>query len=405
MTQMAFKYQALDRRGSRTRGVLRAQNSSEAYRQVRAAGLQPLKIKPVSTKSWALGRGGRKKTVSLKDLSHMTHQFAVLMEARISIIDGLKSIADQEHNQSLRAALVDIADQIAAGNSVTSALEKYRAMFGDVYVETVRAAEVSGNMTEVLGSLAEMLERQHDMNKNVKGALMYPMCVIGALSLAVTFLMIFVVPKFASMFAARGLDLPLPTKMLIAFSAFIRTYWYVIAGVGVGGFWALRNAWRKPESRRKIDTWLHSIPFLRDVLKGLAVSRFAQVLGLCLRSGLSLIEALEMSGRASGRPLLLADAEKMRDQVNHGGRLSDVLLACDYLPLFTKRMLAAGEEAAELPKMCTVVSRHYDREVAHLTKNVTTVIEPIMIIGLAGVVLLIALAIFLPMWNMTALVG
>jgi type II secretory pathway component PulF len=141
------------------------------------------------------------------------------------------------------------------------------------------------------------------------------------------------------------------------------------------------------------------------VLKGMAVSRFANVLGLCLRSGLNLMESLEMAGRASGRPLMLSDAEKMIEQVNHGGRLADVFLTCGYLPAFTRRMLTAGEEAAELPRMCTVVSRHYDREVTHLTKNVTTVIEPVMIVGLAGVVLLVALAIFLPMWNMTSLIG
>lgn len=399
MSQVAFHYQALDRKGERTRGVLRAENSTEAYRQVRAAGLQPLKIKALRV------RRSRRKSVTLKDLSHVTHQFAVLMEARIPIIDGLRSIAEQENNAVLREALSNIADQIAAGNSVTSAVSAYRELFGDVYVETVKAAEVSGNMTEVLSNLAEMLERQHDMNKNVKGALMYPICVICALAMAMTFLMIFVVPKFATMFASRGMALPVPTQIMIGLSDFIRTYWYLILGAGVGGYWLLRRAWQRPASRRKIDTWLHHVPFLRHMLQGLAVSRFAQVLGLCLRSGLSLIDGLEMSGRASGRPLLLADAEKMREQVNHGGRLSDVLLACTYLPPFTRRMLAAGEEAAELPKMCNIVARHYDREVTHLAKNVTTVIEPIMIVGLAGMVLLIALAIFLPMWNMAALVG
>ena len=138
---------------------------------------------------------------------------------------------------------------------------------------------------------------------------------------------------------------------------------------------------------------------------GLTGAAFTSVLGVSLRSGLSLIDALETSGRASGRPLLHVEAAKLRDQVNLGRRLSDVIVTCDYLPAFAQRMMAAGEEAGELPKMCEIVARNYDREVVHLTKNVTTIIEPIMIVGLAGVVLIVALAIFLPMWNMAALIG
>ena len=399
MSQLAFRYQALDRRGSKTKGVLRAVNRNEAYRQVRAAGLQPLHIKQVRD------RMGRKKKVTIKDLSHITYQFAVLLEARIPIIDGLRAIAEQETNPRMRTVLNDVADRIAAGNSVTDSIAAYRDLFGDIYVETVRAAEKSGNMTMVLGALAEMLERHYDMTKNVKSALMYPICVVCALALAVTFLMIFVVPRFAVMFAARGIELPIPTQILIGFSGFMRSYWFVILGGIAGSWWMIRRAWKKPKSRRRIDTVLHKVPYLREVLRGVAVSRFANVLGISLKSGLNLMESLSMAGQASGRPLLVSDAEKLVEQVNLGGRLSDVLLTCSYLPAFTRRMLTAGEEAAELPKMCAVVARHYDREVTHLTKNVTTVIEPVMIVGLAGVVLLVALAIFLPMWNMASLIG
>jgi type II secretory pathway component PulF len=399
MSQLAFRYQALDRRGSKTKGVLRAVDRNEAFRQVRAAGLQPLEIKPVRD------RMGRKKAVTVKDLSHITYQFSVLLEARIPIIDGLRAIAEQEPNPRLRGVLNDVADRIAAGNSVTDSIGAYRDLFGDIYVETVRAAEKSGNMTIVLSALAEMLERHYDMTKNVKSALMYPICVVCALALAVTFLMMFVVPRFATMFAARGIDLPLPTQLLIAFSGFIRSYWFVILGGLIASWWGVRRAWRRPKSRKRIDTLLHKVPYLREVLRGVAVSRFANVLGISLKSGLNLMESLGMAGQASGRPLLILDSEKLVEQVNLGGRLADVLLTCSYLPAFTRRMLTAGEEAAELPKMCAVVARHYDREVTHLTKNVTTVIEPIMIVGLAGVVLLVALAIFLPMWNMASLIG
>ena len=399
MTQVAFRYQAVDRRGSKVSGVLRADNQNEAFRQVRASGLQPLKLKQVVE-----GRG-RRKRITLKDIAHLTYQFSVLMEARIPVVDGLRSIGEQENNSRLRTIIMDVSRQIETGQTITQALSAHRDVFGDMYVEMVRSAEATGNMTAMLASLAEMLDKQYEMNKTVKGALMYPACVVGALSLAVVFLTVFVIPKFGTMFASRGIDLPLPTQILLAFSGFIRSYWYLIGAGGICAFVALRMSWKKADTRRAIDSWLHYVPFVRDVLKGLAVSRFAHVLGLSIRSGVSLLDAIEMAGAASGRPLMIADAEKMREQVNSGGRLADVLLTCTYLPPFTKRMLSAGEEAAELPKMCSVVARHYDREVAHLAKNVATVIEPVLIVGLAAIVLAIALAIFLPMWNMAALIG
>lgn len=396
---LTFEYSAMDRGGTRTRGTVRAGSQAEALRQVRASGLQPLKISPVRP-----GRG-RGRRVTIKDLSHFTYQFSVLMDARISIIDGLRSIAEQETNPRLREVIEDVASRIQAGHSVTDSLMPHRDLFGEVYIETLRAAERSGSLTQVLASQAEMLDREYDMRKNVRGAMMYPICVVAALTLAVTFLMIFVVPKFASMFASRGMDLPVPTRILIGASAIMRGYWPLILGLGGAAAFGLRALWRSPKGRARIDRALHRLPFMRSLLTGIAVSRFVNVLGICLRSGLSLIDALEMSGRASGRPLLQADAQKMQDQVKQGRRLAEVLLACSYLPSFTRRMLTAGEEAAELPKMCSIVGRHYDREVSHLAKNVTTVIEPIMIMGLAGIVLLVALAIFLPMWNMAALVG
>ena len=399
MSQASFQYRAIDAQGAATRGVLHARSQEEAYRQIVAGGMKPLRITAQHR------RGGGRQKVTAKDLSQLTHQLSVLVEAQIPLVDGFRSLAEQETNGRLRAVIEDIATQVESGVQVTEALAPHRALFGDVYIETIRAAEASGNMTEILARLATMLEQQDAMRKDVRGALMYPACVIATLFGAVAFLMVFVIPRFAHMFSSRGVELPLPTQLVIGASTVVRAYWYVFIGVGVGSVWGLRRAWRSATMRQRIDGWLHHVPFLRDVLKGMAIGRFATVLGISLRSGLSLIEALSMAGRASGRPLLRAEADRLREQVNLGGRLSDTLISCRYLSPFTRRMLAAGEDAGEVPKMCQIISKSYDREVTHLAKNVTTVIEPILIVGLAGVVLTIALAIFLPMWNMGALVG
>ncbi|MHC5004920.1 MAG: type II secretion system F family protein [Planctomycetota bacterium] len=400
MSQLSFHYQAIDRDGARAKGVVDAADRNDAFRQLTAAGLRPVRLRSRSAR-----RKGRRKKITLKDLSHLTYQLSVLLHARIPVVDGLRSVVDQEPNERLRRVIEDVASRISAGSSVTEAMDSYRDLFGDVYVETVRAAEATGNMVQVLSKLAEMLERRYEMNKAVKGAMMYPACVIGVLILAVSILLIFVVPTFAEMFAERGIELPVPTQILVAFSGFVQSWWYLILGTFVMIALAIRHAWSTPGGRRRIDNGLHRVPVVREMLRGFAVSRFANVFGLTLGSGLSLLDALEIAGRVSGRPLLQADTQKMQDQVKHGGRLSDVMMRCSYLPGFAKRLFVAGEEAAELTRMCDIVARHYDREVKYLTKNLTTVIEPIMIVGLAGIVCILALAIFLPMWNMTTLIG
>ena len=399
MNQQTFQYRAINESGVLSKGVLQATDRNDAYHQIVASGMKPVKL--ALRRSIKLGGKGSK--ASVKDLARFTYQFSVLMEARIPIADGLRSIAEQEQNQRFAMILIEIAKEIEAGNTVTDALSKHRKLFGDVYIETIRAAEVSGNMIKVLARLAEMLDQRYETLKNIRGAMMYPMCVVGVMCLAVTFLMAVVLPRLSEMYGSRGVELPMITQLLMGFANFVRSYWYLLIAGGIGAVFGVRKACNNPKSRATIDVWLHKIPGLRDILVGLAVSRFTHVLGLSLQSGIGLLEALELSGRSSGRPLLESDSRKMRDQVKSGGRLSEVLLACDYLPGFASRMVASGEEAGELPRMCRIVAKHYDREVEHLTKNLSTMIEPIAVVGLSAVVLIIALAVFLPMWSMGAL--
>ena len=400
MSKPGFEYRAVDRAGAATRGLVHAASSQDAYRKLLAQGLTPVRIRS------ATARGGRRKRkIKPVEISHFTHQLAVLLEARIPVADCFRSIADQEPNPTLRAISLEIAQSVQSGQSVTSALEPHRTLFGTVYIETIHAAESSGNMITVLGHLADSVEEEAEMRRTVRGALLYPIAVVMALTLATLFLVTFVVPKFANMFAERGVELPLLTQVLANFGQSIRDWWFIYLAITVGAVFFMRSAWRNPSSRRKIDTWLHKVPYLRDVLTGVAVARFSSVLGISLRSGIGLIESLDMAGRASGRPLLMLDAERMVNQVRAGGRLRDVVAECDYLPGFVKQLIGAGEESGEIPRLCNVIAHHFSRETKHLTKNMATVIEPILIAGLTGVVLLIALAVFLPMWDMVKIVG
>lgn len=402
MSTLGFEYLALDRAGTQQRGVTKAATPGEAYRQVAASGLTPLSIRPVRKKGGSIWtRGGR---VRAKDVAHFTYQFSVLMAAKIPIGEGLQNISDNEKNVKLREIIGDIAFRIEAGEQIANAISAHKKVFGDLYIETIRAAEKTGNLVKVLEHLAEMLERQREMSSQIKSALMYPACIITVLTLAVTFLIAVVIPKFAKMFGAKGVELPIFTRILMGLGNSMQNYWWAYL-LTVGAIvYGVRSAWRNPKGKRVIDGLLHKVPFLNTILVGLAVCRFTRVFGLVLSSGLGLLDAIEMSGRTTARPRLIEDTQLMMEQVRAGGRLKAVLGNCKYIPTFARQMLAAGEEAAELPRMCSLVARHYERETTALTKNLTTVIEPVLVVLIGVIVLMVALAIFLPMWNMVKLV-
>jgi MSHA biogenesis protein MshG len=402
MTGLAFDYIALDKSGAKRRGQVSATNKAEAYRKVASQGITPLSLKPVASKHRARLGGGR---VKAKELANFTYQLGVLVGARIPISEGLIQIAQQERDPRFKDIVMDLAKRIQSGENLAVAMESHKESLGDMYVETIRAAEKSGNLTKVLEHLSDMLEKGQEQVRMVRSALMYPICVVSVLTIAVLFLCGFVVPKFAGMFASKNLKLPIFTEMLMDFGLSLQHYWFLYLAGAIGAVVGLRMLWIRPDGRAAIDRAAHHIPYIKQILIGSTISRFTQIFALSLQSGLGLIDSLELAGKSAGRPLLARDVAKMVAQVRSGGRLMEVLGVCTYLTPFTKRMLVAGEQSAEIPKMCAVVSRHYERETTHLTKNISTFIEPILIVAIAGVVLVIALAIFLPMWDMAKLVG
>ncbi|MBC7771281.1 MAG: type II secretion system F family protein [Pyrinomonadaceae bacterium] len=207
------------------------------------------------------------------------------------------------------------------------------------------------------------------------------------------------------MFAGKGLQLPFLTRVLMIGGESVQHFWWAyIAGVAATIVCA-RRAWRTSAGQAVMDRFFHRLPVINRILQGLAISRFARVFGLSLASGIGLLEALEMGGRSSGRPMLQADTQKLIEQVRKGGRLCDVLPSCTYFPTFAKRLIAAGEQSGELSKMCDTVARQFERETSMLTKNIGVVIEPVLVVLIAGVVLMVALAIFLPMWDLVRIMG
>ncbi|MBY0111898.1 MAG: type II secretion system F family protein [Phycisphaerales bacterium] len=378
---------------------------ADAFRQLVSKGLTPVAVWPVGLSKAGDGRQSASGTIHKKELAHFTYQFGVLMAANITVGEALRSIAEQEKPGALRKMIEDLGARVQSGETIAGAMESHRDALGDVYVEAIRAAEKAGTLPAVLEHLSEMLERTLESQRQVRGALMYPLCVGIVLFGATAFLLAFVIPKFGAVFAKRGASLPMMTEVLLRVGQSIQTYWWVYLSVMLMAGLAVRVIVKRPEGRLAMYRLAHRVPYLRRILVAMAVSRFSRILGIGVASGLSLIECIELAGRASGRPSLERDAIRMADQVRGGATLSSASASAAYLTPFARRMLAAGERSGDIPKMCAVVSRQYEREASELAKNVSTVIEPLLVVAIAGVVLIMALAIFLPMWDSMKLVG
>jgi type IV pilus assembly protein PilC len=398
MSNETFQYTAVDASGVTREGVTNAATRIEAFRQIAATGLTPTRIKRTGKK-----RRRRDRGVRSKDVAHFTHQLSVLIDARIPLSDGLRTIGEQESSPALREIVLDVADRIESGEPVADSLAMHPGAFGEVYVETIRAAEKSGTLSRSMEYLSETLERSQDMRHQIRSALAYPVCVVTVLVVAVTFLVGFVVPRFARMYSGRGVDLPMITNVLMTVGESIQSFWWLYLSVVVIGIVSLRRLWKTESGKSVIERVLHRIPYLSDLLLAVSLARFARTLGLCMSAGVSLIEAIDLAGKTSGWEMLRREADTLTQRIRAGGRLAEALEPARQITPFAKRMLGAGEHSGELPRMCSIIARHYERDSATRTKYLTTVLEPVLVVLVAGIVLVVALAVFLPMWDMVTL--
>ncbi len=399
MTTATFMYKAVDASGKEHRGTIQASTQAEAFRKMTGAGMTPLTIEAVRERRSLFSF----QRVNEADVVSLSRELAVLVEARIPLDRGLRSIAEHGGKPELVSMIRDIAATIESGHPMTRALEKYRAVFGEVYIETIRAGEKSGNLQAVMAHLAELLERSAETRQQVRRAMIYPAVVMTVVAVAVSIIVVFVVPRFATQFEAAGTDMPVMTRLVQALGQSVRGYWFLYAGVLASAFFALTLAWRSGPGRVFLERLLTRVPYVGRIIIAVTAGRFARVVAIALSSGLDMIEAIQVAGRSTGRPVFARQCQQMGEAMRRGESLAEVLRKTAYIPSFAQRMIGAGKDSAEVAKACSIVARHYEHESSNLTKNINTIIEPILTVAMAAIVLLVALSVFLPMWQMARL--
>jgi type II secretory pathway component PulF len=400
-----FAYQAINESGANISGTIEAESADRVENILSARGHIPTAIS-VTAANISLRQRIEEKigTVKPQELILFTKQFRTMLHAGIPIMRIFLVLEAQTENKILKKVVVQIAEDIQQGSTLSEALEKHPAVFSPLYRSMVKAGELSGALPEVLTRLVYIIEHETKIKSDIKSALQYPKMVIIALSIAFFVLLTFVIPKFVAIFAKAGINLPLPTKMAMFLYQFLANYWYILILGLIGLFIALRSYFRTTTGRLHKDTFLLKMPIFGPLFIKAALSRFASIFAILHSSGVPVIATMGVLAGTIGNSAIAREFERVRMGMEQGAGIAAPLSTAKYFTPMVVDMVAIGEESGNIEDMLREVTIHYDDEVNYAVRGLSDALGPILLVGLAAVVGFFALAIFLPMWDLTKMV-
>ncbi len=342
---------------------------------------------------------------SRKDILHFTRQLAVMVRAGISLQDALEGIGDQQDNLKFKAVIRDLKTRIEEGNSFSQALAEHPHVFNNLYINMVAAAEASGSLSDMLQKLAEYLDEEAETRSQVKSAMVYPV-IIAVMAVSVTvFLLCFVLPRFTAIFRGKEHLLPAPTTILMATSAFLRHWWYVIIpaiGAALWGFYFFINT---PVGRLWWDKTKLVLPLIRTLCRSLYITRGLHTMGVLTRAGVPILNTISITAHISGNVLYRDMWLNVHEEVRQGKKIASALSHCSLMPNSVVQMIRSGEDSGNMAEVLKDISAFYARELKSVIKAVTSMIEPLMIVVMGCLVGFIAMSIILPIFKMSSLVS
>ena len=394
-----FQYKAMSASGGVVQDELEAPNPAAVAEKLESLGYIPLNISRKKGGSSKLFE--KKPRVKDNDIIVFTRQLVTLLKAGVPLLSALEALSEQTDNPVMREVIGKIYIDIESGISLSEALAKHPTVFEDMYVNSIRAGEMGGALDDVLLRLADLIEYDRETRSRIKSAMRYPIIVVVSLIVAVIALMMLVVPKFIDMFTQMNIELPLPTRILITIYEAMNNYWYV--GIALIALMIIAfKLWVKTANGRLIwDSVKLKLPIFGPLLMKSYMSRFTRMFETLNRSGLPILQTLEIVSRTVGNAAIGREIEKATIGIRRGDGIAMPLKQSKLFPPMVVRMIAIGEQSGSLDEMLHNISEHYEMEVEYAVKGLTSMIEPILTVGLGVIVLFLALAIFLPMWDMT----
>ncbi|MCE9603065.1 MAG: type II secretion system F family protein [Gemmatimonadetes bacterium] len=391
----AFTYTARTPQGDLKSATIEASSKDDAVAQLKKLRMNVVKVEEVA-KSGSKTKG----SISMRDIVIFTRQFSTMINSGLPLVQALDILSKQSENPVLQNVTRQVVFDVESGHTVADALAKHPNAFTELYVNMVAAGEAGGILDTILMRLATFMEKNDALVRKVKGAMIYPGVIMGVAGAAITVLLLFVIPTFESMFAAVGLALPLPTRIVIGMSKFLQGYWWLLIAVGFFGFRGFKSYYATSNGQLAIDRLLLKAPVLGDVLRKSAVSRFTRTLGTLISSGVSILDGLEITAKTAGNRVVSDAILASRTSIAGGDTISAPLAKSQVFPPMVISMIAVGEQTGGLDEMLSKIADFYDEEVDAAVGGLLSLLEPMMIVFLGVVVGGMVVAMYLPIFDM-----
>ncbi len=397
-----YQYIGRNSLGDKVTGKLEA-NDAEAV----ANQLQSQAIIPISIRQSTEGKKGElslnfkfKQKVTLDDQIMLCRQMRALTRSGIPIVQAISGLAEISKNDTISEALTDISNRLSGGSTLANAMGNHSKIFSPMFVSMIHVGENTGRLEDAFGKLIGHIEMERDTRNRMTQALRYPSFVLGAMAIAMFIINLFVIPQFAKVFAKVGAELPLPTRILMATSEFTVNYWWFVLGVVFSVIFGFRYYINTPNGRMWWDKSKMSLPVVGSIFERIALSRFARSFAMTFESGIPVLNALSIVGPTLGNEYIAYHVDRIRTGVERGDTLARTAAAAGIFSDLVIQMIAIGEETGGLDKLLHDVADFYDEEVDYDLKGMADAIEPIILVFLGVMVLILALGVFLPMWEL-----
>jgi MSHA biogenesis protein MshG len=399
-----FAYKGRNARGELMQGVLEAADSGAVADQLFSTGVTPLEIEVTKAvaKSGEAGLWERltEKKVNAMDVQLFSRQMYTLLKSGVPIMRGLAGLQESAISKAFGRVIKDLRESLDSGRELSAAMRRHPDVFSPFYLSMIRVGEMTGRLEEVFLRLFEHLEFDRDMRDRVKSALRYPTFVVIAMVIAMVVVNIFVIPAFAKVFESFNTELPLMTRILLATSSFTQHYWGLLLALALAGFFGFRAWTRTTDGRYEWDRVKLRIPIAGKIIHKATMARFARSFALSARSGVPIVQALTVVSQTVDNAYLTSRIEQMRDGVERGESILRTAVTAAVFTPVVLQMIAVGEESGSLDDLMDEIGQMYEREVDYELKTLASQIEPILITFLGVMVLVLALGIFLPIWDL-----
>lgn len=391
--EFVYEWEGKDRNGKQVRGEIRAAGENHVVSALRRQGILPTKIKKRAMRSG--------KSIKPKDLAIFTRQLATMMKAGVPLLQAFDIVGRGNANASVTKLLNDIRSDVETGTSLSAAFRKYPMYFDNLYCNLVEAGEAAGILEQLLDRLAVYMEKTEAIKSKIKSALMYPISVIVVAFVVTSVIMIFVVPAFKQVFSSFGADLPGPTLFVIAMSEFFVKFWWLIFGSLGGGLYFFFQAWKRSEKVQFfMDRLLIKLPIFGILIEKAVIARWTRTLSTMFAAGVPLVEALDSVGGAAGNSVYQKATERIQQEVSTGTSLTAAMGNANLFPTMVLQMSAIGEESGSIDHMLGKAADFYEAEVDDMVAGLSSLMEPIIIVFLGGMIGGIVVAMYLPIFKL-----